>query len=238
MSELSYPEFNKQGKVNCQLCGKSYLVISPTHLLHKHNVTVEQYQIRFPKLSLSTEEFRARGKYGRSGLFGEKLQEKLRDIDEIKDGDLPDEKPRTPTGPVIEDIITYDTNKKSRAPTDPVIEDIAPPDTDKPKIPEDPITRKKHQILDFLKETFPNTQENYLISKKSLTGHLRYEYITDFADSVLKIDFEFPDTFWHNRDNYQDLKRNLRLEDDGWKVVVVRGHNPTIKMLEKIIKSF
>ncbi len=238
MSGLSYPEFNEQGKVNCQLCGKSYLVISPTHLLHKHNVTVEQYQIRFPKLPLSSKEFRTRGKYGRLGMFKERLKEKLENIDEIKDDDLPDKKPGTPTGPVVEDIIVYDTNKKPGTPTGPVIEDIDLSDAGKSEIPEDPIARKKHEILYFLRGTFPNVQENYLISKKSLTGHLQYEYITDFADSVMKIDFEFPDTFWHNRDRYQDLTRVSKLESDGWKVVEIPGNNPTIKILEKMIREF
>lgn len=239
MSELTYSEINEQGKVNCQICGKPYLVISPTHLHNKHNVTLEQYRIRFPNVSISSKEFRIRGLRGRSGLFKEKLKEKMETVDEIRDDDLPDEKPQAPTGPVVEEIISYDTNKKPQTPIDsPVIEDINLSDIDKSEPPMDPITRKKQEILYFLKGTLPNTQENYLISKKSLTGHLRYEYITDFADPVLKIDFEFPDTFWHNRDIYQDLKRVSKLESDGWKVVEVPGNNPTIEMLEKIIKSF
>jgi len=35
-NELQYPEFDDKGKVICQVCGKSYQVISPRHLnLHK-----------------------------------------------------------------------------------------------------------------------------------------------------------------------------------------------------------
>ena len=37
MSEYPFPFFNEEGKVNCQICGKSYLVIVPRHLA-LHNI--------------------------------------------------------------------------------------------------------------------------------------------------------------------------------------------------------
>jgi uncharacterized Zn finger protein (UPF0148 family) len=39
MAELLYPLFDEKGKVVCQICGKSFLVISPTHLSIKHKIS-------------------------------------------------------------------------------------------------------------------------------------------------------------------------------------------------------
>ena len=64
MSEYPYPFFDDKGKVICQACGKSYLVISPRHL-QTHNLKYSDYTSRFPQAPLSNKEFIARGKYGK-----------------------------------------------------------------------------------------------------------------------------------------------------------------------------
>lgn len=72
MNEYPYQLYDEKGKVICQICGKSYLVISPRHL-QKHNVKHADYVKRFPNAPLSNKEFIARGKYGRNkNLFQSK----------------------------------------------------------------------------------------------------------------------------------------------------------------------
>jgi uncharacterized Zn finger protein (UPF0148 family) len=66
MGEYPYPFFDEKGKVICQVCGKSYLVISPPHL-KTHNLIYSDYTKRFPQAPLSNKEFVARGKYGKLG---------------------------------------------------------------------------------------------------------------------------------------------------------------------------
>jgi uncharacterized Zn finger protein (UPF0148 family) len=65
MGEYPYPFFDKKGKVICQVCGKSFLVISPPHL-KTHNLIYSDYTTRFPEAPLSNKEFVARGKYGKT----------------------------------------------------------------------------------------------------------------------------------------------------------------------------
>ena len=46
--EYSYPLFDENGKVNCQICGKPFMVISPRHLSGKHKIQYGEYKLRFP----------------------------------------------------------------------------------------------------------------------------------------------------------------------------------------------
>ena len=62
--DYTYPLMDGDGKVICQLCGKSFLVISPKHL-GKHDIRYSEYKLRFPDAPLSTSEFAASSKYGR-----------------------------------------------------------------------------------------------------------------------------------------------------------------------------
>jgi len=62
---MSYPyTLMRKGKVVCQICGKELLIISPTHL-KKHNLTVEQYQKRFPNAPSTSEIFNERSGRGK-----------------------------------------------------------------------------------------------------------------------------------------------------------------------------
>jgi len=231
MSEHSYPEVNDEGKVICQICGRPFLVISVTHL-KKHGITLGQYRTRYPDMPISSKEFKMRGKFGRMGLFkqGSKVSEDI-----ITDDDLPEKKAEHVTGPVVEDL----PEEKAEQVTAPVIEGLPEEKveqvTETVKEPSNPITRKKREILDYLKGIYSTVQENYFIQKVDLEGHLKYEFITDFADPLLKIDFEFPDTFWHNKDRYVDTRRNEILRSDGWKIIEIRSNCPTLKMLEEAV---
>lgn len=103
MSEYPYPFFDEKGKVICQICGKAYLVISPTHL-KKHNILYENYTKRFPDAPLSNEEFKARGLYGKSGIFD----------DAIGDEEYVFEEPE------IEEEIDIEEALKTSVPKDPI----------------------------------------------------------------------------------------------------------------------
>ena len=80
MSEYPYPFYDEKGKVICQVCGKSYLVISPPHL-KTHNLVYSDYTKRFPLAPLSNKEFVARGKYGKSkGLLPQSEEPEVEDL--------------------------------------------------------------------------------------------------------------------------------------------------------------
>lgn len=215
MSEsLPYPKLDENEKVVCQICGKAFLVISPKHLSRIHDVTLAQYRTRYPDAPLSSKEFRSRGKFGKLHLF------KKEDESERK-GE-----------PVIEDIIT-DEELPVEEPEELGLEEVPEVVIELPKKKQDPMSRAKDNILRFLKESFRNIEQDYMIRILAPDGRLEYEFITDFADPILKVDFEFPRTFWHNEDRYMDLTRKVKLRNNGWKVIEVNSNSPSIDDLVK-----
>jgi hypothetical protein len=205
----------KEGKVICQVCKKEYNVITPAHLKKSHNMTMDEYKLKYPNASLVGEKTKNRRKYSQDQYFKTKQEEN----DEFKEFYKNDNNPEIEEinikkeieenddeiikEYVIEkskdfDVLEYKANKK---------------DND---IEINPIQKMKNRIHKQIKKYFPNTKIDYLIEEKSMIGNrLLYAYITDFCDPVLKVDIEFPDTFWHNNDMLNNSNRDINLERDG-----------------------
>lgn len=204
--ELPYPIYDESGKVICQLCGKPFLVITPSHLKKYHGVTYEQYKVRFGD-NLSTKEFITKMKYGK---FKDLMTESDPQIGE--DIQIIDE-------PVVEEEFEvskiFEKNLKDK----------------------DPITKIRRQFLDRLRFHFVNIRENYVVNDFTVGGVLKYEYITDFCDPILKIIVDFPQTFWHNVDSYFDMMKNQKLETDGWMIITVPGKSPSFEDVDKAVRD-
>lgn len=217
MSEYSHPMFNEQGKVICQICGKPYLVISPRHL-GTHNIKYNEYKLRFPDAPLSSEEFNASSKYGKEKtLFVEKEMSKFED-----ESKLPNEE--------IEEIVVDE---------EPEIEDEIDLSMllEKEKQDLDIMAVSKNKILDYLRAYFTNIEKDYMIDQCGLDGLLKFHFITDFCDPVLKIVIQFPNAFWHNREMAIDLNKNVKLKQYGWKVIEFNSISPSFKDIGDRIES-
>jgi len=217
MSEYSYPMFNEHGKVICQICGKPYLVISPRHL-ETHNIKYSEYKLRFPGAPLSSEEFNASSKYGKEKiLFVEKEMSKFEE-----EAELPDEE--------IEEIINDD---------EPEIEDeidlsvLLKREDENQNI----MAKGKNKILDHLRIYFTNIQKDYTVQHRTVDNILRFHFITDFCDPVLKIIIQFPKTFWHNQEMAVDPNKNNKLRQAGWKVIEINSMSPSFKEITSYIQS-
>lgn len=212
MSEYTYELFSEEGKVVCQICGKAYLVISPRHL-GTHKLTYSEYKLRFPDAPLSCEEFNVRGKYGKEKhIF---VEEELKKLDEPEiDNDIPSHD----VEPTIDEEIDFEQ----------VLEDAKS---------KDPCDMSKDKILDYLRAFFTNIKKDYMIREFSMNGNMLFEFITDFADPILKINFEFPNSFWHNRMAYIDANRDLKLKECGWKIFKINTRSPSIKDIKNFIES-
>jgi len=210
MSEYQYPYTNIEGKIICQICGKPFLVISPKHLAN-HKVTYSEYKIRFPEAPLSSKEFAAKGKYGKEKhLFVKEA------LDEMEETDVYEIK----SEPDIEDEIDF---KKQL--------DINPNSSDICNI-------SKDKILDHLRSFFTNIKKDYMIQIFSIDGRMIYETISDFADPVLRVNVEFPKTFWHNRASYDDPNRISNLQEFGWKVITIDSIAPSFKDISKAVQKY
>lgn len=92
------------------------------------------------------------------------------------------------------------------------------------------VPKNKADILEYLHDAYPYLENNYAIEKRHFyDDRLLWKYITDMADPVKKVIFDFPDAFWHNRDEYPDHQKNQKLKDDGWIIVTVEKHYPTVQ---------
>jgi len=204
--KLQYPEFDeKTNKVICQICGKGFLVISPRHL-GKHNISYSDYTSRYPNAPLSSKEFSAKTKYG-----------KVKDLfSPVKSDDD------------LEEVVV------NEQPT--IEEDIAIEKMLKETISRDHVKQSKAQVFDTLKSFFTNIRQDYLIEEYGrMSGRLKYHFITDFTDPILKVVVQFPNTFWHNKDVHIDPLKNKKLTSDGWKVLTVKQKAPSFKDIQQVV---
>jgi len=210
-----YPYYEeKTGKVNCQICGKPFAIISPRHL-KKHEISHAEYKLRFPDAPLANEEFAVKSLYGRNKDMFKPSEPK-----EVDDYTLTDESIIGEEEIVDKEVIT--------------IKEFGV--TEKNDTPLDPVASMKKRIFNHLSMYLHNIRQNYFIEEKTLGGLTKFRYISDFADPVLKINVEFPDVFWHNQDAFNDPLREEKLKSGGWRVIKIRGAAPSLKKIEMIIQ--
>jgi len=204
MNDYEYPLFDDDGKVICQMCGKPFLVISPKHLIN-HKITHSEYKLRFSNAPLSSAEFDTRSKYGKEkGLFKEEPT-----VTELMIGDekFVNEEPEVEEEIDLQRVI--DSEKRNS------------------------IQESKYRIFDHLRMYFSHIKMDYPIRYNLPDGRTEFEFITDFADPILKINIEFVNSFWHNRDAAVDLNRNIKLKNIGWKVIEIKGAAPSLSDIDK-----
>jgi len=195
--QYPYPLFDENKKVVCQICGKSYLVISPPHL-RTHDVSYDEYQNRFPDAPLSSKEFIKRGKLG-----------KQKDDVIINEEIIVEEE--------VDVILEFQKSEVQKL---------------------DPMMQMKRKILNHLKyKISPNVEMDYLIQQYGTDGKLKFEFITDFCDPMLKVVIQFPNTFWHNHDLMIDLNKTVKLEQYGWKVIKIASNDPSYDLLNEAIEK-
>ena len=233
---MKYPEFSEKGEVICQECGGAYKVLTGTHTRRKHNMSIDEYKAKYPEAPTSGKMFSLTMSQvqSKTEIFKEKPVEvdlnQTGEDDVITDDMLDDEH-----APSIEEIQEKieDTDLSDLFQTD----EVKDPEPFNVEEDDRQSPRDKLQILRFLRQKYPFIQNNYLIKKFLMTNHLEYEFITDMADPINKIDFEFPNAFWHNRMAYEDPRRTEKLKRDGWRVIVFGSKVPKISEVEKLISK-
>lgn len=209
-----YPEYDEQGKIICQICGKSFSIISPTHLRNKHKITIQEYQKRFPSLQLTSGAYRTAQKLSKTPIF--KKQE---------DGHM-EEQPDV-LRQLLKEVIVSE-----KPPADVEVEYKE----EKPKKP-NIVMDNKNRIFEELKEHLDNVEKDYKIQSHRHGGSSAYEFITDFCDPIARVIIDCPNTFWHNRDYYIDPQKFSKLLQDGWTIMVLESNNPTKEHINKLFEK-
>ena len=200
--------------VRCEICGKEFQRITPMHL-RTHNVTMDEYKIKYPDSPI-TSFTATRRKV--ADVFKDQESKTIETEDKIYEEEELD------TDVIIEEL-DFDEIPDH---------DVTETYVDKDQV--DYCSVQKDTVLGILKKFFSNVKKDYLVRERNVTGSILYECITDFADPVLKIDIEFPNTFWHNQEPW-NTSRDQRLKEFGWTVVNIYSKAPTFKDINKAISE-
>lgn len=223
MSDYPHDEFDKDGKIVCQFCGKSLNIISPTHL-RKHELTLNQYKEKYKDIHLTSNKYRTVQKFCHTSMFAPTAKPLTEIMDEVL---------------VTEPIEPKEEESKSRQLTNEALialnQETPSQVVSKPKV-KNSIQNMKNKILDTLKRYFFHIEQNYNIQIFGPSGHLIHEFITDFADPVQKVVVNFPKTFWHNKNS--DPAVNTRLNEHGWKVLELYSLAPSNKEIIELVQPY
>lgn len=212
----------------CQVCGKPFNKITPLHL-KSHNMTIAEYKEKFPEAPITGKSYGAILKAKRSLLFTAETNETNEVKEEWQDVvyDAPEHVPTR--FPQIEELEKQVEELKVRKK---LVErerrDVNPFETYF-------ASDAKKELFEQLLAKFPDLRNNFFVEKVTPLGHLVYRYVTDMADPVRKIVFDFPNTFWHNSDPTA-IGRNTVLEKDGWTVIEVRSPNPSLAEVLRLLR--
>lgn len=256
----------KTGHVICQICGKRFLRITNPHLLKEHKMTLEQYRNKFPFVPTEASLIKPKDVILPYPPYNKETGKVICQIcgkeflvissTHIKNHNLSykDYVNRYPNALLSSKEFTlktrYGVNKNIfEPPPDDKFKEIIV--NEEPDIEDeidiesilkdasyvDPVKQSKSQVLDTLKSYFTNIRSDYMIECYGpVSKRLKYQFITDFTDPILKVVVQFPQTFWHNNDTNIDMMKNDKLTTDGWKVIIIKGKAPSRKDIQKVLE--
>lgn len=205
---FNYPLFDEERKVICQICGRKFMILTPSHLKTHDGMTYSKYKDKFLGAPITNEEFKALSKYSRPSKYSDEDFAILGD-EKVIDEDIP----------VIDD--------EFEIPKIQVAKEFATP-----------MDAKKHEIFSFLVNYLPDVKMDSLIEIYDVQQRLIFSVISDFSDPFMKICIQFPDTFWHNLDAVgEDPNRDRKLAEHGWTTINIKSAAPSIKAIEKAIRK-
>lgn len=210
--------------VKCMICGKEFeKSVAGSHLTVKHQITAEEYKKWFPDAELYTKEHAEylagvskRAESANVERIKRLKERKAKPKDERKEELIIDKSPTILEPykvPNFEFIENYEKEEK------PVLYKNSRENTQVDKL----------QILSYLDNIFPGcaVENNFVAEKRSVYGDMIYRIQTDISIPALKIDFEFPNSYWRCvGDNF--YRRDIVLPDDGWTVIIITSKNPTV----------
>ena len=104
--------------------------------------------------------------------------------------------------------------------------------------PNNIIHKDKMKFLNFLLSYFGlDVKNSFFIDRINRTGGVEERLVTDIAIPSMKINIEFPNTFWHNFD-IAKANRDYKLKLMGWKIIDIKGTKPSIQDLKDALKKY
>jgi len=227
-------KYDEKGNVFCQICGRAYIKIPPSHLA-LHGATVKTYRETYPDFPLNGKNCAPRKPKAKIEDLLISAEELLNvtTVPDIKLDPISLEKQDIIQDKDIEHIPKVPKIEEIKEITD--LNEVKNPKTVKER---DFLPDGKYEIFIFLKGFFPSLQNNYYIDKIDIERRLLYRCVTDITDPQKKLVFDFPNAMWHNWDAQSEVDKRTRLKSDGWKVVKVLSKNPSVQDLIESLKSY
>lgn len=208
--------YNENGFVLCQICGKPYNFITGRHL-STHQTTLKAYKETHPGAPLSKKD------------TCEKTISFKRTKQTNKENFIEPEIEELDLSETFSDSKPFKENKS--------IIDMANKKVSVPSKNKDPLD-DKIEIISYLKLSYPNIKNNYMFKKKTPTGMIECQLVTDMADPSSKTVFDFPKSFWHNEQvGVSSNTRNRILISYGWKIVTINDSMPRVFHVEKVVNG-
>lgn len=239
-------KYDEKGMVICQECGKTFKQLTVQHL-KLHQLTTPEYKIKYPDFPISSESFKAKQKFKNVDVF-EKPVEVDNPIEPqpVITKPLEDIKPQIKEEIKIEETKEFDldkipvVSKEFASEVSNFIEEVKSfTEVHNVKFP-DPkniIHKEKIKILNFLLFYFNDLRNSFFIEKINRQGMLESRLVTDICIPSRKIDIEFPNAFWHNRD-VPKHNRDTTLKESGWIIIDINESRPTITDVKNALKKF
>jgi hypothetical protein len=234
-------QYDEKGMVICQECGKPFGIITSTHLKKSHDMSVEEYKFKYPNISIASEAFRAKQKLKYVKLFNDTSEKiPVNKQEEIMSNQISEEIKIEETNEFDIDKIPV-VSKEFANEVSNFIEEVKTFTDGRNQVkfpdPKNIIHRDKLKILNFLLFYFNDLKNSYFIEKINKNGILESRLITDICIPSRKLDIEFPNAFWHNRD-VPKHNRDTTLKETGWKIIDINESNPTITNVKNELKKF
>lgn len=234
-------------KIKCAVCSEMFPIITPSHLMKKHQMSLKDYKEKFPEAPITSAQYKAKQKFLKGNLFvkEEKSEPIIDEIDfnnltlksESKvDAEIEDIKNLEPELLKEKELFKEIVSKDGRG-QEVIVSQLEIKKQEVKLKPQPQVTPDKKRILEFLQKIFPATSviSNFMIEKFHRDGTLEYQFATDIAIPSKNIDLEFTKSFWHNC-QITNPNRKHKLERDGWIIVEIREPSPSIDVVKSYLK--
>lgn len=203
--------------VICRICNKKFKIITNSHLKKIHNMNIEEYRNKFPDAELVAKNTSIRRKNNLLEYHENKNKEKK--TEEVKENTKEEVKEiNLDKVPVIDEQLSEKITQK--------LKELDLFINKKIKEPIKTLSTKE-EILNYLLTIFKDVKPNQFIKISTITNYVAYKFISDIIIPSKKIDLEFINVIWHNKD-YEREYRNRILKENGWIIIEFEEKRPSV----------
>lgn len=203
--------------VICRICNKKFKIITNSHLKKIHNMNIEEYRNKFPDAELVAKNTSIRRKNNLLEYHENKNKEKK--TEEVKEN----------TKEEVKEIILDKIPIIDEQLSEKITQKLKELDLFINKKIKEPIKTlsTKEEILNYLLTIFKDVKPNQFIKISTITNYVAYKFISDIIIPSKKIDLEFINVIWHNKD-YEREYRNRILKENGWIIIEFEEKRPSV----------